>query len=163
MGDSAPAPGRAPAGDDWLELTTGEIPVAEIHEWLVRPDCGAQVVFTGTVRDHAEGRDGVTSLTYEAYEEMAVPKLAEVAAEVRRRWPEVRAVALVHRVGRLGLGDCAVTVGVATGHRPDAFDAARWAIDAVKASVPIWKSEEWAGGTDWGTGAFPVTDPVALR
>lgn len=155
MGDESPTRARA-GGADWLELTGDPIPVGAIHEWLVRPDCGAQVVFTGTVRDHAGDRTEVTSLTYEAYEEHAVAKMAEVSDEIRRRWPDVRAVALVHRTGRLGLGECAVAVGVAAPHRPEAFEAARWAIDAVKASVPIWKSEEWSAGRDWGTHAAPL-------
>jgi molybdopterin synthase catalytic subunit len=163
MGDTAPTGGPIVGADEWTELTSAPIPLGAIHEWLVRPDCGAQVVFTGTVRDHAEGRNEVTSLTYEAYEEMAVPKMSAIAAEIRRRWPAVRAVALVHRTGRLELGDCAVVAAVAAPHRPEAFEAARWAIDALKASVPIWKSEEWAGGRDWGTGAAPVTDPVDVR
>lgn len=163
MGDIAPVRGRPDDGADWLELRPDEIPLDAVHEWLARSDCGAQVVFTGTVRDHSDGRHGVTALTYEAYEEHAVAKMAEVAAEVRRRWPAVRAVALIHRVGRLELGQCAVVAAVAAPHRPEAFEAARWAIDAVKASVPIWKSEEWAGGRDWGTGATAVTDPAAVR
>jgi molybdopterin synthase catalytic subunit len=149
--------------DTWIALSGDPLAVDTVHEWLVTADCGAQVVFTGTVRDHAEGRDDVVGLEYEAYEEVAVDRLRAVADEVRGRWPEVRRIALLHRTGRLDLGDVAVIVGVSAGHRDAAFVAARFAIDAVKASVPIWKKELWAGGerSDWGTGAVPIEDVTA--
>jgi molybdopterin synthase catalytic subunit len=117
---------------------------------VVRPDCGAVALFVGTARDHADDREGVCALDYEAYEEQAVPRLALVADEVRARWPMVGRVALLHRTGRLGVGDAAVVVAVSTPHRPEAFAAARFAIDAVKATVPIWKKETWVGGEAWG-------------
>jgi molybdopterin synthase catalytic subunit len=150
------APGT---GDDWLGITPDALPVAEAGAWATVPGCGAVVTFTGTVRDHAEGRPGVTVLEYEAYEGPAMGRLQEVAAEARRRWPVIGRIALVHRVGRLQLGDAAVVVVVSTPHRDEAFEAARWCIDTVKSSVPIWKKEEWAGGTDWGTGAQPIIEP----
>ena len=154
---------EAPAhGDDWLALTENGLDVAGAHDWTVRPDCGAVVVFTGTVRDHADGRDAVVALTYEAYEEQVVPRLTAIADEVRRRWPGVGRVVAHHRVGRLALGEVSVLVAVSAGHRPEAFEAARYAIDALKASVPIWKQEHWAGGDDWGTGALPVTRPETV-
>lgn len=152
-------------GDDWLGLTDAALPVGALYDWCVQPDCGAVVLFSGTVRDHAtdaEGRlrDGVTHLEYEAYAEMVVPKLADIADECRARWPHVGRVALVHRVGRLELGDSSVVVAVSAPHRPDAFAAARFAIDALKVSVPVWKREEWADGSDWGTGAADLVDPT---
>jgi molybdopterin synthase catalytic subunit len=140
-------------GDDWLGLTADGLPIGDLYEWCVRPDCGAVVLFSGTVRDHAEGRAGVEFLEYEAYDEMVVPKLAEIAAETRARWPDVGRIALVHRVGRLALGESSVVAAVSAPHRPDAFAAARFAIDALKASVPVWKREVWRDGSDWGTGA----------
>jgi molybdopterin synthase catalytic subunit len=118
-------------------------------------------VFVGTARDHAGDRTGVERLTYEAYEEQAVPRLAAVADEVRRRWPVVGRVALLHRTGELELGEAAVVVAVSTPHRAEAFDAARFAIDAVKASVPIWKKETWAGGESWGLEAQHLVEPAA--
>ena len=151
-----------PRGDDWLGLGDDPLPVADVAAWLVRPDCGAQVVFTGTVRDHADGRVDVTGLDYEAWVEQAAPRLKAVGAEVRRRWPDVGRIALLHRVGQLGLEDVAVVVGVGAPHRGAAFEAARYAIDAVKATVPIWKRERWAGGEDWGTGAVAVVEPEAV-
>lgn len=152
---------RRPAdGDDWLGVTSETLPIGDIYDWCVRPDCGAVVLFSGTVRNHAEGRTGVEVLEYEAYEEMVVPKFAEIAAEARRRWPELGRVCLVHRVGRLALGESSVVACVSAPHRPEAFVAARYAIDALKASAPIWKREEWSDGADWGTGS---TDPVDPR
>ena len=145
-----------PDGPDWLALTTGPLPVAESMAWAVVPDCGAVVVFAGTVRDHAEGRPGVVRLDYEAYEEQAAPRLASVAAGARVRWPSLGRVALLHRVGPLEVTDVAVVVAVSAPHRGEAFDAARWCIDSVKSTVPIWKKETWAEGSDWATGAEPV-------
>lgn len=140
-------------GHDWLGLTDGALPVGAIYEWCVQPQCGAVVLFSGTVRDHADGRDDVTALEYEAYVEQVVPKLGEIAAETRLRWPAVVRIALLHRIGRLELGDSSVVACVSSPHRPEAFAAARFAIDALKASVPIWKREIWSDGSDWGTGA----------
>ncbi|HEY4333436.1 MAG TPA: molybdenum cofactor biosynthesis protein MoaE, partial [Ilumatobacteraceae bacterium] len=74
-----------PDGDTWAGVSADPIPVAAAYEWCVQPSCGAVVLFSGTVRDHADGRAGVQHLTYEAYEEQAVPKLMEIAAEIRRR------------------------------------------------------------------------------
>jgi molybdopterin synthase catalytic subunit len=145
-------------GDDWLGLTEEELPIGALYEWCVRPDCGAVVLFSGTVRDHADGRTGVQHLEYEAYDEMVVPKLREIAAETRSRWPRTGRMALVHRVGRLELGESSVVVAVSSPHRPEAFQAARFAIDALKVSVPVWKREVWAGGSDWGTNAADLVD-----
>jgi molybdopterin synthase catalytic subunit len=149
-------------GDDWLGLSDIELPVAAAYEWAVRPHCGAVVLFSGTTRDHAEDRYGVSHLVYEAYEEQVVPKLAEIAAELRRRWPETGRVVLLHRVGRVDLGAGSVLVVVSSPHRPTAFDAGRYAIDAIKEVAPIWKHEAWAEGADWGTGAKPPTSAGAV-
>jgi molybdopterin synthase catalytic subunit len=145
-------------GDTWIGLTDGELPIGSIYDWCVRPDCGAVVLFSGTVRDHAEGRSDVEFLEYEAYDEMVVPKLAEVVAETRARWTATGRVALVHRVGRLGLGESSVVAAVSSPHRAEAFAAARFLIDALKVSVPVWKREVWRDGSDWGTGASPLVD-----
>jgi len=145
-------------GDDWCGLTAERLPVAEALEWSVRPDCGAQVLFTGTVRDHADGRTGVTGIDYEAYEEQVEVRLRAIAAEARVRWPEIGRVALLHRVGRLALGEVSVVVVVSTPHRAEAFAAARYCIDTLKSTVPIWKRERWAGGAGWATDARDVTE-----
>ena len=132
--------------DDWLGLAPRALPVAEALSWATRPWCGAVVTFCGVVRDHSEGRPGVVSLHYEAYEEQVRPRLAAVAAEARRRWPELGRLALLHRVGGLGVGEVSVVVVASTPHRPAAFAAASYGIDAIKATVPIWKLETWEGG-----------------
>ena len=133
-----------------------------MYDWSVRPDCGAVVLFSGTVRDHAEGRPGVAHLTYEAYEEQVVPRLAAIATEIRRRWPTTGRIALLHRTGRLDLGTSSVVVAVSAPHRGEAFDAARYGIDTLKATVPIWKHESWVDGRGWGSGAQDVR-PVGER
>jgi molybdopterin synthase catalytic subunit len=159
-----PPPGQV---DDWVGISERALPAAEALAWAVVPRCGGVVTFVGTVRDHAEGRAGVTALEYEAYEGPATERMAALAAEARVRWPGVGRVALLHRVGRLELEDVAVVVVVSAPHRDEAFEAAKWLIDTLKATVPIWKKEEWAGGSGWGTDAQPVADlsdpPSKLR
>jgi molybdopterin synthase catalytic subunit len=145
-------------GNDWVGLTADPLPVGAVYEWSVLPDCGAVVLFSGTVRDHADGRTGVTELEYEAYEEQVVPRLDALVAETRARWPEVGRVVLLHRVGRLALTESSVIVAVSAPHRQEAFAAARFAIDTLKATVPIWKRESWEGGAGWATGAQEVRE-----
>ncbi len=147
-----------PPGRDWVDLTNGTLPVAAVHGWLVEPGCGGQVVFTGTVRDHADGRDGVTALEYEAYTEQVVPRLQRVVDEARRSWPDLGRVAVLHRVGRLALGEVSVVVGAAAPHRAEAFEAARFCIDTLKETVPIWKKENWGGRSGWGLGSAEVSE-----
>lgn len=144
-------------GDDWLALTSDELPVGAAYEWCVRPSCGAVVLFSGTARDHADGRTGVTLLTYEAYEEHVLPRFAAIAAEIRRVWPTTGRIAILHRTGPLQLGESSVVVAVSTPHRGEAFEAARFGIDTLKATAPIWKQEQWEEGTDWALGAHQVT------
>lgn len=148
----------APDGDDWVGLASEPLPADEMSRWASTPDSGAVVTFAGTVRDHAPGRDGVTSLTYEAWDDVAVRRLHAVVADVRGRWPEVRRVAAVHRTGRLEVGDTAVVVAVSSAHRGAAFAAAAYAIDTLKDTVPLWKKETWAGGEHWGTDASPLRE-----
>lgn len=147
------------SGDEWLALTAEPLPVGAIYDWAVAPDCGAVVVFSGTVRDHAEGRTGVSTLFYEAYEDAVIPAFKKIVNELRSRYPDARKVAILHRTGLLKLEESSVVVAVSSAHRPLAFDAARFAIDALKESAPIWKKEEWEGGSDWGTGAHDIVDP----
>lgn len=148
----------APRGDDWVAVSARELPVAEVSAWIGRPDCGATVVFSGTARDHAEGRPGVYRLEYEAYEEQATRRIEAVVAACRRRWPELGRVAILHRAGVVDIGSPAVVVAASAAHRAEAFDAARFGIDEVKRSVPIWKRESWAGGESWGLEAQHLTE-----
>lgn len=149
------SPDANPA-DTWVELTHDELPIAAVYEWALDPAAGAVVLFSGTVRDHAEHRTGVTQLTYEAYESEVAPRLADIAAEMRRRWPSLRKAALLHRVGTLGLTESSVVVAASAPHRDAAFEAARFGIDTLKATVPIWKQEHHDAGTDWGLQSQPI-------
>ncbi len=159
MQQSAAGIPLAPAGaHDWVGLTTDPLPFDKVGRWCVMPQTGAVVVFAGTVRDHAEGRDNVVHLDYEAYVEQVVPQLAALAAQARARFPAIGRVALLHRIGRLELEDTAVLVAVSTPHRPEAFEAARWCIDTLKTAVPIWKRETWADGESWGLEAQHIVD-----
>jgi molybdopterin synthase catalytic subunit len=148
--------------DTWVALTHDELPVSALYDWAVRADCGAVVLFSGTVRDHAEGRPGVSVLEYEAYEEQVEPRLHAIVEEMRIRWPDLGNIALLHRVGELALGESSVVVAVSSPHRPEGFEAARFGIDTLKATVPIWKRETWEGGVDWGLSAHDVEDVDSL-
>ncbi len=118
---------------------------------------GAVCLFVGVVRDHNDGRR-VRHLEYEAYEEMALPLLAEIEAEVRQRWP-VSDVRLEHRLGRLEIGEASVAVAVCSPHRAEAFAACRHAIDTLKRRVPIWKKEFYADGSAWIDGQIVAAPP----
>lgn len=136
-------------GDDWLELTSGQLSVGQVASWAVVPYCGGLVLFAGTVRDHSEGRPGVVCLEYEAYESAALQRMSEIAAELRRRWPLTGRVALHHRTGVLVPTEVSVLVAVSAPHRAEAFEAARFGIDAIKSRLPIWKQETWEKGAGW--------------
>lgn len=143
-------PPPAPDQRDWIAISGAPLPVERALTWASRPDCGGIVTFCGTVRDFSDGRPGVTALDYEVYPEHAVSRLERVAESARRQWPMVNRLVLLHRVGRLEVGEVSVVVVASTPHRAEAFDAARYSIDTLKHTVPIWKRETWAGGTDWG-------------
>ncbi len=113
---------------------------------------GAIAVFVGTVRDHSDGREGVTHLEYEAFEERVEEVIRNIVDEAIAKWPILAAV-VEHRVGRVDLGEPAVVVAVSTAHRDDAFNAARYLIDELKARAPLWKKEHWPGGAEWVEGA----------
>jgi molybdopterin synthase catalytic subunit len=134
---------------DWVALTGEPLPTTDALQWATVPSAGAVVTFAGVVRDHAEGRPDVVGMTYEAYEDPAERALRDIAAEVRRRWPAVERIALLHRTGELALSEASVVVVVSAPHRREAFAAAEFAIDTLKEAAPIWKQEHWAGGSDW--------------
>jgi molybdopterin synthase catalytic subunit len=152
--DSAPAGGPA-TGDVVVRLVHGPIDVAGLLG--TSPADGAVSLFAGVVRNENQGRR-VERLEYEAYEEMALPLMEEIAAETRRRFP-VHGVHLVHRLGRLEIGEVSVAVAVASPHRAEAFAACRFAIDTLKARVPIWKKEHYADGAAWLEGPPPGGSP----
>jgi molybdopterin synthase catalytic subunit len=131
-----------------IRLTRDAIDYQALIEEVHRADCGAVVLFLGTVRD-LTGERVTIALDYDAYPAMAEKKLAEIEAETRERWP-VGAIVLEHRLGHLEIGDVSVAVAVSCPHRAQAFDACRHAIDRLKELVPIWKKENWAdGSTEW--------------
>jgi molybdopterin synthase catalytic subunit len=148
--------------ETWVGLSPDPLPADLASTWVVCPGCGAVVTFTGTARDHAPGRDGVERLEYEAYESQALTRLAAVAVELRERWPDVGRVALLHRVGVVPITEAAVFVAVSAPHRDEAFAAARFGIDAIKASVPIWKRETWRDGESWGLEAQHLVEPSSV-
>ncbi|MBM3995852.1 MAG: molybdenum cofactor biosynthesis protein MoaE [Planctomycetes bacterium] len=131
-----------------IRLTRDIIDYHALTETVRRGDCGAVVVFLGTVRD-LTGERVTVALDYDAYPAMAEKKMAEIEAETRRRWP-VGDIILEHRLGHLEIGDVSVAVAVSCPHRGEAFEACRYAIDRLKELVPIWKKENWADGTtEW--------------
>lgn len=144
--------------DTWLGLSEAPLPVEAAASWVIRPDCGAVVTFVGVARDHSQGRDEVDLLIYEAYEEQVVPRLAAIVRKARQRWPDIGRMVLLHRVGPVELSDAAVVVAVSSPHRATAFEAARFGIDTLKGTVPIWKRERWADGESWGLEAQHLHD-----
>ena len=133
---------------DWVEVGEDQIEPQRVIAAVAGPANGAVVLFLGTVRDHSEGRHGVTHLEYEAYQEVVERKIAEVVSEAREQWP-LDKVAAIHRTGSLAVGEVSVAVAVGAAHRVEAFAAARYVIDELKARAPIWKKEHWPGGADW--------------
>jgi molybdopterin synthase catalytic subunit len=131
-----------------IQLTREPIDSSELLAQASRPEAGAVVLFLGTTRELTDGRQTLT-LDYEAYDEMAEKQLIGLEAEARRRWPLVECL-IVHRLGRVPLGEASVAIVVSTPHRADAFAAGEWLIDSLKRDVPIWKQEHWADGTrEW--------------
>jgi len=112
-----------------------------------RSSSGAIATFLGVVREQTRGRQ-VRYLEYEAYREMAIPKMREIADEIRRKW-EVDEIAMVHRIGHLQVGEASVAIAVASPHRHQALAACAYAIDRLKETVPIWKKEVWTDGEEW--------------
>jgi molybdopterin synthase catalytic subunit len=131
-----------------IRLTDHEIDTAEVLRDARSPEAGALVLFLGTARRSTRGK--VTeALEYECYAEMAEKKLAELEGEARGRWGLEECV-IVHRLGRLEIGEVSVAIAVSSAHRQAAFEAGRWLIDRTKEVVPIWKRECWADGTqEW--------------
>jgi molybdopterin synthase catalytic subunit len=112
------------------------------------PAAGGLVIFSGVVRNETGGRP-VKFLEYEAHTAMAEAKLREIGAAIRGRWPEIKRVAMLHRVGRLEIGESSVLIAVSAAHRGDAFEACRYAIDTLKRIVPVWKKEHFEDGEVW--------------
>ena len=130
-----------------FEITTDPIDPDALYRQVLRDYNGAVVTFAGVVRDHT-GDKRTEYLVYEAYTEMAQKKMAEIGAEVKERW-DIENIAILHRVGRLEIGETSVLIAVGSPHRRQAFEACRYAIDRLKERVPIWKKEGGEDGESW--------------
>ncbi len=128
-----------------IELTNNPIDANAVLSSVYDHGAGAVVFFLGTTREFTQERQ-TDSLDYQCYPEMAVKKLEELEAEAREKWPVI-GCSIVHRLGRLELGEASVAIAVSTPHRRDAYEASQWIIDRLKQIAPIWKQENWSDGT----------------
>lgn len=138
------------AEEDFYELVRTRIVADEIVRRVKAPEDGAVVVFDGIVRNNSRGKPTLY-LEYEAYEPMALRKMREIGDDLRRQFP-IHRIAIVHRLGRLEIGETSVLIAISSPHRKAAFDACRLAIDRLKQTVPIWKKEYFADGAVWVEG-----------
>lgn len=139
-----------------VTITNQPIRIPDVLDAVSSPRAGGIDIFVGTVRDHSGGAR-VKRLEYTAYDAMALRLMHQVEEEIRSRW-EVHGVVLIHRTGILEIGEIAVVTAVSCSHRKDAFDACRFAIDRIKAIVPIWKKEWTEEGESWG-----ANEPLEIR
>ena len=157
----APEPQTPPGSPaERSSIVRKKIDIQAMLDALKQPQDGAAVVFEGVVRNHTRGRRTLY-LDYEAYEEMALKQLKDLIAEALSRFP-IRDAGIVHRLGRMEIGETSVLIVVASAHRAAAFDACRWLIDTLKRTVPIWKKEYFEDGAVWADGEpFPAEIPRA--
>ena len=164
-GGAFDAVGETPAGQPmgrlhYASITREVIDAKQVVDGLKRGEDGAALVFEGVVRNQTRGRRTLY-LNYEAYEDMALRQLESLASEAINKF-QIRDVAIVHRLGRLEIGETSVLIAVASAHRGPAFDACRWIIDTLKKTVPIWKKEYFEDGAVWADGEpFPAEIPRA--
>jgi molybdopterin converting factor subunit 1 len=145
--------------DDIFRIVHGPIDSDEFVESLKAPEDGALVVFDGFVRNSFKGH-ATEYLVYEAYEAMAYAKMLEIGVQIREKFP-IHRLAIVHRLGRLEIGETSVLIAVSSPHRAAAFDACRYAIDTLKRTVPIWKKEYFVGGAVWAEGEIPSQKAIS--
>jgi molybdopterin synthase catalytic subunit len=129
------------------KITQSPINMQELADFVADPAAGAMATFVGMTRNTNEGRQ-VTRLEYECYPGMAEKEMEKIAAEVLRRWP-IKKISMVHRLGRVDIGEASVAIAVSSGHRHAAFEACHYAINQLKETVPIWKKELYEGGELW--------------
>jgi MoaE-MoaD fusion protein len=146
-------PMGTPVEENLCSLVRRRIETSEIVAQMKAPPDGAVVVFEGIVRNHSGGRSTLY-LEYEAYEAMAIAKMRAIGSEMREKF-SIRRYAMVHRLGRLEIGETSVLIVVCSAHRGAAFDACRFGIDTLKRSVPIWKKEFFRDGAVWAEGEIP--------
>ena len=145
--------------EDKIELVRKAIDAEGLARFVRAGKDGATVMFDGFVRNESHGRE-TSYLEYEAYEAMAMGKMKEIVTQVHEKYA-IHRVAMVHRLGRLEIGETSVFIAVSAPHRGAAFDACRYAIDTLKKTVPIWKKEYFADGAVWADGELPATPPSA--
>jgi molybdopterin synthase catalytic subunit len=143
---------------DWILVTPDKLSLDSSIDWATQPDCGAVVSFSGVVRNSSSAHDAVQALEYETSEALAEGRLGQIVDEARRRWPDLGSVALHHRTGRVELSETTVVVVVSSPHRAQAFDAARYCIDTLKKSVPMWKREIFENGSSWSEESSPIVN-----
>ena len=132
---------------DWIEFMADPLDAAAATAFVMDDQAGGIAIFLGTTRAEASPQGRVlVALDYEAYSEMAGPQLVDLSRRARARWPILK-LALLHRTGRVALGEASVVIAVSTAHRAEAFDACRWLIDTLKAEAAIWKREVWDDGS----------------
>jgi MoaE-MoaD fusion protein len=139
---------------DFCELTTDPVDITSVSRRVVPPECGATVTLDGYVRKFTKGRETL-HLVYEAYESMAIKEMQKLIAQAKRDF-EVAHVGIVHRLGKLEIGETSVVIAVAAPHRKAAFAACEWLIRELKQTVPIWKKEVYADGEVWVEGGSPA-------
>ena len=142
-----PVSGGAPDSDR-IQVTTEPLSERAVTDAVGDAGAGGIVLFSGVVRDQTGGRR-VKFLEYEAHAPMAEAKMREIATAVRARWPDVTRIAMIHRIGRLEIGESSVMIAVSSPHRRQAFEACHFAIDTLKESVPVWKKEYFEDGEVW--------------
>lgn len=138
---------RRSVEDSVFRLIREPIDVRRVAESIQKPEDGAVVVFEGAVRNHSQAK-AVRFLEYDAYESMALKKLEEIGSRAKDKY-DIRAIAIVHRLGHMDIGELSIVIAVASAHRGPAFDACRFAIDTIKEIVPIWKKEFYEDGEVW--------------
>lgn len=135
---------------DFFELTTDPIDITSVARRIVPPECGATVTLDGYVRQFTKGRETLY-LEYEAYEPMAIKEMQKLIEQAKEQF-EISNVGIVHRLGKLEIGETSVVISVAAPHRAAAFAACEWLIRELKRTVPIWKKEVYADGEEWVEG-----------
>jgi molybdopterin synthase catalytic subunit len=142
-----PVSGGADAVGVMFEITTEPLDARRVEQAVTHAGAGGVCTFTGIVRDNSRGRS-VTHLEYEAFASMAIAQMKKIAEEIASKWPDAR-VAMIHRTGRLEIGEPSVVVSASAPHRAEAIGACKWGIDRLKETVPVWKKEHASDGTFW--------------
>lgn len=133
---------------DWIEILPTPLPISRAIDFVTNPSAGGIDIFLGTTRrENSPAHANLIALDYEAYPEMALQRMQQMATAARNRWPIIR-LAMLHRIGRVAVAEPSVLIAISCPHRGEAFAACRWLIDQLKADVPIWKKEIWADGAE---------------